>query len=210
VVAISVAMKTSPLPLAWLLLTLTAGLAPGCGGPSGSMSRLMSHAPTALAARPAGMARIVFVGRCGGDVFRIIDDQGTFIGECSGTHWWAIDVAPGAHAYIGWSRGENTTELHATVAADRTYYVYVHYSMGLAAGHAELDAYAPRTPEWSHLAEWTAPAGRVEPDVARGQAGVDDATGSRERRLAAGHEMWAQLEGAERTRRELIESDGQP
>ena len=196
--------RLGALSLALLAPLVLAALAAGCGGPS---SRWMTRGTTGLAAPAPQMARVVFIGRCGGSRMTVVDGTGRFLGQCAGDSWWAVDLPPGELDIVAWS--ENVELVHATLAPGRTYHVILQQRMGAWRARVELEAFTPRHGEWQHLAEWTTPDHRMDVDLAGGDEEVHREPGAVENRVDQGRQQWAQWSEQDRARRTLAAEDGQ-
>jgi hypothetical protein len=164
--------------------------AAGCA--SSQSSRLMRSSLLLDTTPPSDGALVVFVrdsNPCdGGDAFRIVDDGSRFLGETAPLSKFAVRLQPGHHAFFAWQPyGDVPRDLYPNAnqvgaiegdfEAGRTYVFEVairndsHVRKGCFAylflALHPVDAAAPAT---SELLQKAAP---FAPDVAAGQAAVD-------------------------------------
>lgn len=133
-------------------LVVVVALASGCGS-SGSLM-LRAASPT-VATPPLGQALVVFIrpGAYAGNCrFRLVDQNGNFVGASLARTHFSVQLPPGEHMIF--ALAENVAPLHLTVEAGRTYYVRVQAVMGGFAAHARLLPLTPRSAEWSQRDLW--------------------------------------------------------
>jgi hypothetical protein len=104
------------------------------------------------------------------DVARIVDADGTFIGDLLGQTRVEIEVPEGEHTFVVLSNF--TDVLHLNVGADRTYYVEVG-PIALGGGSYQLLAIKRGLSSWDKRGQWIQQTRLIGPDSGRGQADFD-------------------------------------
>jgi hypothetical protein len=105
--------------------------------------------------------------------FTVIDGQGHFLGESLAMSHFSALLPPGEHVLIAYGTSDpiaRSDAMKATLAPGRTYFVAVEPTMG----GVDITGITPRTENWAHVTEWIRDTKPLVPDVAAGQAHLDE------------------------------------
>lgn len=158
---------------------------------------------------PPNAALVVFVrpsGYASSVATTILDDQGAFLGDSIAGSQFAVLVPPGPHLFLAWA--ENTAPLVATVLPGRVYYVEVAPKLGFWTPRVHLLAINPRTDSWRELSLWMSQSNQLIPDVAAGQAYLNERQADVAERIRRARERLGELDPEELTERTLRPEDG--
>jgi hypothetical protein len=178
----------------------------GCSASSAYMLPVKS--PTPLAP-PPNRALLVFLrpSSFGGAIrFRVIDDQGRFLGDSLPSVHFAVPMDPGTHMIYAWS--ENIAPLQANLAPNKTYYIVARPHMGFWKARVSLTSLTPKSEDWPKLKEWMQDSERRDVDFAAGQAYLDARKQDVVEKIAVGKKEGDSLNGEERAVRVLMPEDG--
>lgn len=178
-----------------LLLALMAG----CG------SQSMVEVAVPLPDLPrSGAAMVVFIqpsSYAQDEYFPIFDHHGRFLGDSEPVTWFAVELPPGAYEF--YAAAQNTAAVHATLAANRTYFVEVASRPGFFKMRAQLLPIAPRFSSWDERETWLAET-QAQRAAYASTLDADDIADI----VAAGHENLADYSPEELARRTLLATDG--
>lgn len=157
----------------------------------------------------AGDATVVFVrpsGYASTQLFRIIDDQGRFIGDSRASSWFAVHLPAGRHVFV--AHADNTAPMVANLAAGRVYFVEVAAKMGVMSARVHLYRLAPGTENWPNVRQWLGETQAYEPDFASGQTSVDAKADDVQELIRRAHEHLGNYDAEMLQRVTLRENDG--
>ena len=173
-------------------------------------SDYMVESPT-LAPPPPNVqaATVVFVrpsAFASGVKMTVMDGTGRFLGDSLPEMYFAAQVPPGEHVFVGWS--ENTAALRAYLEAGRVYYVEVAPKMGVWSPRVQLLAIKPRAENWEEVAEWLSESTFYVVDEVGGQGSLALEAEEVAERLHRAQEILTEYDEEELEERTLRPHDG--
>ncbi|MBW2522584.1 MAG: hypothetical protein JRI23_00345 [Deltaproteobacteria bacterium] len=136
----------------------------------------------------------------------ILDGNGRFLGDSLAESYFAVQVPPGNHLFIGWA--ENTAAVQAHLAPGRTYYVEVAPRMGWWSARIQLLALTPGSENWGKLSEWLRESDFYVVDEARGQAYLRERSEDTRERIRRGNDILTEYDNEELAERTIRPEDG--
>ncbi|HWZ91983.1 MAG TPA: hypothetical protein VNW92_24130, partial [Polyangiaceae bacterium] len=189
------------------LLALGASVT-GCIATS---TRMISPSLPIPAIAPPNAALVVFVRPSqykASIATTILEDNGVFMGDSIGGSEFFVTLPPGPHLFLAWA--ENTAPLRATLLPGRVYYVEVAPHFGFLSPRVQLLAITPRSEKWAELSAWISESQQLVPNLALGQAYLNDRSEDVAKRIRSAHENLSALDPDELAARTLYPEDGVP